>query len=100
MKTWNEKIVEAISALNRPVSRRELESLINNKDGLGPYIYNAKKAGVIKVIKIPPSRIGFYCNPDWLDENGQLKSEYSFDPFWDKLPNFLKQKLLNEPCKD
>lgn len=85
-ETWNERIVRVIKELGRPATRKELEDIISENfqipHGLGPHLSTAKKAGIIKRIKIHPSRKGHYCNPDWVDENGKLKPEHDYNPFW------------------
>lgn len=88
-KTWNQILVAIIKEANKPLTRKEIFEIVKNDLGFinspltfGVYLFNAKKAGVIASVKVPPSRTGFYCNPDWLDENGELIEQYKFIPFW------------------
>lgn len=86
---WIELIAGVIKAKGRPMTRREIlidmsESYKISDDVLGVSLNNAKRLKQIGYIKILDKRPGYYCNPEWLDENGKLKEEFQYDPLWDK----------------
>lgn len=90
-KSWNSLLVDTIKEANKPLARKHLLFLIREhydsnitNENLGINIYYARKAGILARIKCPPERVWFYCNPDWLDENGNLKSSYKPQSIWDK----------------
>lgn len=85
--TWNEFIVSIIKKADKPLRRKDILKLIEDEglnmpyENLSVYLFHAKKAGVISHIKIPPSKKGFYCNPEWVDDKGNLIIQ--FKPYWE-----------------
>lgn len=88
-KTAIEQIVGVIQNANRPMKRKEIEkALKENKvymayNSVGVYLFNATMKKILIRIEIPPAMVGYYCNPDWV-ENGKLKEEYNFNPYWNE----------------
>ena len=96
-RTWNEKIAGIIEESGKPLTRSEIfTQVIEHLDSnmppyyFGTYLFNAKREGIITMIKLPPAKVGYYCNPDWLDENGELKPKYKRNPYWDNTNTQIK----------
>lgn len=93
MSTWLNLITGIIEEYGRPMNRTEIrEGLsehfkpIDNRY-LGVILSDAKKLKQIGYIKILEKKPGYYCNPNWLDEDGKLKKQYNYNPLWAKNQN-------------
>lgn len=97
MRGWIKIITETIEKANKPLTREEITKDLVEVQGyhisssnIGVQLNAAKNLGIIAHIKIAKLGMGFYCNPDWLNEDKTLKEEYKINPFW---PNQNKVNL-------